>query len=244
METTGEALSTHRATQTPDERSTCNRPGIGRLVLRHFDPQRDSWERLTQLLHRAFTRLASLGLHCASADQAASATRARALAGDCFVAVCNGRIVGTMTIEGRDGASPCEHYRQHGVARCISSVSSRPGRAAASAARCSPSRCAGPPRAASRGSRSTRRSPPRICLRYIAPRVSVSWMSCASRGAATTALCSARPQRAIHLRAYGRFARCRAKQVLASHVERAAFAHRGVQARCPLCPRPRVRASV
>lgn len=109
-------MSTHRATQTPDERSTCNRPGIGRLVLRHFDPQRDSWERLTQLLHRAFTRLASLGLHCASADQAASATRARALAGDCFVAVCNGRIVGTMTIEGRDGASPCEHYRQHGAA--------------------------------------------------------------------------------------------------------------------------------
>lgn len=113
-------MSTHHATQGPtqhqDERSTCNRPGIGRLVLRRFDPQRDSWERLTQLLHRAFTRLASLGLHCASADQAASATRARALAGDCFVAVCNGRIVGTMTIEGRDGASPCEHYRQHGVA--------------------------------------------------------------------------------------------------------------------------------
>ena len=109
-------MSTRHVTQRQDERITCNQPGIGRLVLRRFDPQRDSWERLTQLLHRAYARLASLGLHCASADQAASATRSRALAGDCFVAVCNGRIVGTMTIEGRDGDSLCEHYRLPGVA--------------------------------------------------------------------------------------------------------------------------------
>jgi GNAT superfamily N-acetyltransferase len=109
-------MSTLRAPQRQGEQHASNHPGIGRLVLRRFDPQRDSWERLTQLLHRAFARLASLGLHCASADQAASATRARALAGDCFVAVCNGRIIGTMTIEGRDGTSPCEHYRHNGVA--------------------------------------------------------------------------------------------------------------------------------
>ncbi|MDR3099740.1 MAG: GNAT family N-acetyltransferase [Paraburkholderia sp.] len=121
-------MSTRHATQRHDdltagnqagdqrENQAANRPAIGRLVLRRFDPQRDSWERLTQLLHRAFARLASLGLHCASADQPAGATRARAMAGDCFVAVCNGRIVGTMTIAGRDSASSCEHYRQHGVA--------------------------------------------------------------------------------------------------------------------------------
>ncbi|QBR02653.1 GNAT family N-acetyltransferase [Paraburkholderia pallida] len=109
-------MSTRHATQRHDDRIICNQPGIGRLVLRRFDPQRDSWERLTQLLHRAYARLASLGLHCASADQAASATRSRALAGDCFVAICNGRVVGTMTIEGRDSDSLCEQYRQHGVA--------------------------------------------------------------------------------------------------------------------------------
>ncbi|WP_028222022.1 hypothetical protein [Paraburkholderia oxyphila] len=55
-------------------------------MLRRFVPQCDSWERLTQRRHRAYARLAPLGLHCASADQAASATRSRALAGDCFVA--------------------------------------------------------------------------------------------------------------------------------------------------------------
>jgi GNAT superfamily N-acetyltransferase len=109
-------MSRLHAPQRQDERLISNHRGIGRLVLRRFDPQRDSWERLTQLLHRAFARLASLGLHCSSADQAASATRSRALAGECFVAVCNGRIVGTMTIEGRDGASPCEQYRHQGVA--------------------------------------------------------------------------------------------------------------------------------
>lgn len=108
-------MSTQRAPQCQHDRIICNQPGIGRLVLRRFDPQRDSWEFLTQLLHRAFARLASLGLHCACVDQAADVTRARALAGDCFVAVCNGRIVGTMTLEGRDAASPCEQYRQRGV---------------------------------------------------------------------------------------------------------------------------------
>ncbi|WP_245746800.1 GNAT family N-acetyltransferase [Paraburkholderia lycopersici] len=89
---------------------------MGRLVLRRFDPRHDSWEALTRLLHRAFARLASLGLHCSSADQAASITRERALAGDCFVAICNGRIVGTLTVEGRDSHSPCEYYRQRSVA--------------------------------------------------------------------------------------------------------------------------------
>ncbi|WP_322052727.1 GNAT family N-acetyltransferase [Paraburkholderia bannensis] len=108
-------MSTQRAPQRQHDRIVSKQPGIGHLVLRRFDPQRDSWEFLTQLLHRAFARLASLGLHCACVDQAASATRQRALAGDCFVAVCNGRIVGTMTLEGRDVESQCEHYRQRGV---------------------------------------------------------------------------------------------------------------------------------
>ncbi|WP_415914146.1 GNAT family N-acetyltransferase [Paraburkholderia sp. J12] len=98
------------------ERITCMQPGIGRLVLRRFDPQHDSWEHLTKLLHRAFSKLAALGLHCSCVDQAASVTRQRALAGDCFVAVCNGRIVGTMTVEARDSESPCEHYRLRHVA--------------------------------------------------------------------------------------------------------------------------------
>lgn len=97
-------------------RIICDQPGIGRMVLRRFDPQHDSWEFLTRLLHRAFARLAECGLHCGCADQDTSVTRRRALAGDCFVAVCNGRIVGTMTLEARDLESPCEHFRNRNVA--------------------------------------------------------------------------------------------------------------------------------
>jgi GNAT superfamily N-acetyltransferase len=109
-------MSKHLAPSGNAERIICNQPGIGRLVLRRFDPQHDSWEHLTKLLHRAFAKLAALGLHCSSADQVATVTRQRALAGDCYVAECNGRIVGTMTLEARDGESPCEHYRHRHVA--------------------------------------------------------------------------------------------------------------------------------
>jgi GNAT superfamily N-acetyltransferase len=109
-------MSKQRTASGNGERIVCNQPGMGRLVLRRFDPQRDSWEYLTKLLNRAFARLATLGLHCSCVDQGAGVTRERALAGDCFVAVCNGRIVGTMTLESRDSASQCEQYRQRHVA--------------------------------------------------------------------------------------------------------------------------------
>lgn len=109
-------MSKHSAPSGNGERIVCTQPGIGRLVLRRFDPQHDSWEHLTKLLHRAFAKLASLGLHCACVDQTATVTRQRALAGECFVAVCNGRIVGTMTLESLDSESPCEHYRHRHVA--------------------------------------------------------------------------------------------------------------------------------
>lgn len=109
-------MSTAHAPLRQDDRIACIQPGLGRLVLRRFDPRHDSWEALTRLLNRAFARLAALGMHCSCADQTANITRERALAGDCFVAVCNGRIIGTLTVEGRDTNSQCEHYRQRSVA--------------------------------------------------------------------------------------------------------------------------------
>ena len=94
----------------------CSSPGPGRLFIRRFDARRDSWERLTALLHRAFAPLASSGLHCRCADQDAGATRQRARAGECFVSVCSGQVVGTMTLVSHEPDSPCEHYRRDGVA--------------------------------------------------------------------------------------------------------------------------------
>ncbi len=88
----------------------------GGAVLRRFDPARDSYEQLTGMLHRAFARLGAMGLNCLCVDQATSSTRQRALAGDCFVAVCGGEVVGTMTLCARDAESACEHYRVENVA--------------------------------------------------------------------------------------------------------------------------------
>jgi GNAT superfamily N-acetyltransferase len=55
-------------------------------------------------------------LNCTCVDQPAAVTRQQALAGDCFVAVCNGRLVGTMTLYTRDPDSPCDLYRSSNVA--------------------------------------------------------------------------------------------------------------------------------
>lgn len=92
-----------------------NRRATGSIV-RRFDPARDSYAQLTAMLHRAFARLGMMGLNCTCVDQSIAVTQQRALDGDCFVAVCNGKIVGTMTLYARDAESPCELYQRDDVA--------------------------------------------------------------------------------------------------------------------------------
>ncbi|MFM0741148.1 GNAT family N-acetyltransferase [Paraburkholderia xenovorans] len=90
--------------------------GVGRVELRRFDPSRDSYVALTALLHRAFTRLGEMGLNCTCVDQTVAITRSRVMSGDCYVAVCEGRIVGTMTLYAPQRDSACEIYRRDDVA--------------------------------------------------------------------------------------------------------------------------------
>jgi GNAT superfamily N-acetyltransferase len=92
------------------------RHGIGQIELRRVDPARDSFEAVTTMLHRAFSRLGAMGLNCTCVDQTADVTRSRATRGDCYVAVCDGRIVGTMTLYAPDCESPCELYRRGDIA--------------------------------------------------------------------------------------------------------------------------------
>jgi GNAT superfamily N-acetyltransferase len=89
---------------------------IGSVVVRRFDPARDSFEALTRMLHCAFARLGAMGLNCTCVDQSVPVTRSRVKRGDCYVAVCNGRVVGTMTLYAPERDSPCELYRQEDVA--------------------------------------------------------------------------------------------------------------------------------
>ncbi|MFP3549850.1 GNAT family N-acetyltransferase [Paraburkholderia sp. SIMBA_049] len=109
-------MSKQRATiekHTPlaySERST------GSVVLRRFDPSRDSYEQLTTMLHRAFARLGMMGLNCTCVDQEVAVTMKRAQSGDCFVMVSGGKIIGTMTLYASDSDSLCEHYHRNDVA--------------------------------------------------------------------------------------------------------------------------------
>ena len=92
----------------------CDR--VGHVELRRFDPARDSFVALTALLHRAFAPLGAMGLNCTCVDQTVETTRLRAMRGNCYVAVCEGRIVGTMTLYASDHESPCELYRRDDIA--------------------------------------------------------------------------------------------------------------------------------
>jgi len=88
----------------------------GRVVLRRFDPAHDSYEQLTTMLHRAFALLGMMGLNCACVAQSSAITQQRAQAGECFVALRNGQVIGTMTLYARDYESACKHYRNRKVA--------------------------------------------------------------------------------------------------------------------------------
>jgi GNAT superfamily N-acetyltransferase len=88
----------------------------GSVELRRFDPARDSYDALTAMLHRAFARLGAMQLNCTCVDQNAAVTRQRATRGDCYVAVCDGRIVGTMTLYAPDQESLCEIYHRDDTA--------------------------------------------------------------------------------------------------------------------------------
>jgi GNAT superfamily N-acetyltransferase len=86
--------------------------GIGSVMLRRFDPSHDSYEELTVMLHRSFARLGQMGFNCLSVAQPEQVTRERAKKGDCYVAVCNGHLVGTMTLYASDSESACDWYQR------------------------------------------------------------------------------------------------------------------------------------
>ncbi len=66
-------------------------------ILRPIAPS-DSLEALTALLHRAYARLAAMGLNFTAVDQSVETTKRRVESGQCFVAEAGGQIVGTVTV--------------------------------------------------------------------------------------------------------------------------------------------------
>tara|TARA_R110002020_G_scaffold6321_13_gene26624 strand:+ start:46 stop:570 length:525 start_codon:yes stop_codon:yes gene_type:complete len=78
--------------------------------------QSDSIAELTALLHRAYAGLAAMGLRFMATQQSAEVTAARIAEGQCFVALVNARICGTILFKSAAQTKGCPWYDQDGVA--------------------------------------------------------------------------------------------------------------------------------
>ena len=76
----------------------------------------DSISNLTALLHRAYARLAEQGLRYMATHQSDEATQARVEAGECFVAVADGAICGTILFKDAARTRGCSWYDRDDVA--------------------------------------------------------------------------------------------------------------------------------
>jgi GNAT superfamily N-acetyltransferase len=81
------------------------------VVIRALEPG-DSMAELTELLHRAYRHLADLGLRYIATWQSEEITHRRATAGSCFVAVCAGRLAGTIVLEASTPSGSNAWYRR------------------------------------------------------------------------------------------------------------------------------------
>jgi GNAT superfamily N-acetyltransferase len=92
-----------------------SRPGMKAITLRPLG-EGDSLDELTAMLHRAFSRLGAMGLNCTCVDQSVAMTRERIEKGACYVAVCGGRLVGTITLYAPGPNAKIAWYRRQAVA--------------------------------------------------------------------------------------------------------------------------------
>lgn len=76
----------------------------------------DSFEELTELLHRSYARLAAMGLRYHATWQDAETTRRRAAAGECWVGERGGRLVATVVFHDAARTSGCPWYDRPDVA--------------------------------------------------------------------------------------------------------------------------------
>ncbi|MEP6755370.1 MAG: GNAT family N-acetyltransferase, partial [Chthonomonadales bacterium] len=79
--------------------------------IRPIEPT-DSFDELTDLLHRAYAPLGEAGMEFVASHQDVEVTKKRAGWGSCHVAVLDGKLVGTVTIYGPMPDSRVELYRR------------------------------------------------------------------------------------------------------------------------------------
>jgi GNAT superfamily N-acetyltransferase len=79
--------------------------------------QTDSVAELTELLHRAYQPLADAGMRFYASHQDEETTRDRASKGECWVAIIDQRIVGTIVMSRPKLLGKCPWYEREDVAR-------------------------------------------------------------------------------------------------------------------------------
>src|SRR5579862_1308286 len=84
------------------------------LVIRLVEPS-DSIEEITQLLHRAYARLAAMNLRFVATHQDVEVTRFRLTQGEGYLAVINGKIIGTISLKAPGVGQGCEWYERKDV---------------------------------------------------------------------------------------------------------------------------------
>ncbi len=88
---------------------------LGKVIIRELRDS-DSLENLTALLHRSYRTLAEMGLRYLATHQDASVTRDRIRLGTCFLAVADGRVVGTVTYHDPGHVKGSKWMEREGVA--------------------------------------------------------------------------------------------------------------------------------
>lgn len=83
--------------------------------IRLIGPQ-DSFEDLTSLLHRAYAELAAMGMRYLATWQTEEMTRQRVERGECWVAVVEGRLAGSIVFEPAGVTAGCAWYDRPEVA--------------------------------------------------------------------------------------------------------------------------------
>jgi GNAT superfamily N-acetyltransferase len=76
----------------------------------------DSIVELTALLHRAYARLADMGLNYTAASQSPEVTAKRVKGGACFVAELGNEVVGTIVVQPTYSENHCQYFTKPGVA--------------------------------------------------------------------------------------------------------------------------------
>lgn len=84
------------------------------IIIRPYHPP-DSISEITQLLHKAYARMAEQGMLYVASHQDDQTTEKRLTKGTSFIAIKDNAIVGTISVYGPSKESKVPFYRQEGI---------------------------------------------------------------------------------------------------------------------------------